>query len=90
MVGEIVCATKGSESGQHFYVIDEQGEYLLLANGKRRTLTAPKRKKRKHTVTCGEFDHLVTRRLQAGEPLCNRELRRALAAYRESIMQSGR
>lgn len=83
MVGEIVVCTKGSECGRAFYVIAEEGNYLSLANGKRRTLERPKRKKRKHTVSHGVYPHEVTARLQRGELLCNRDLRRALAAFRD-------
>lgn len=88
MIGDIVMCVKGYETEEYFYVIGEEDQTLFLVNGKRRTLEKPKRKKMKHTVTCGVFDHEVTGRLQRGEPLCNRDLRRALAAFRDSRRQT--
>ena len=43
----LVEATAGREQGKLLYVLDTDGEYLLLADGKSRRVEAPKRKKRK-------------------------------------------
>jgi len=83
MIGEIVICTRGRESGRAFYVLQEEENFLYLADGKRRTLEQPKRKKMKHAVVFGRFAHDVTERLEENRPLCNRDLRRALAAFRD-------
>ena len=41
----IVKATAGRDQGKLFYVLAEEGEYLLLADGKGRKVESPKRKK---------------------------------------------
>ena len=86
MVGEIVICTRGREAGRAFYVLRAEENFLYLADGKRRRLEQPKRKKRKHTVAFGRFAHEVTGRLEENRPLCNRDLRRALAAFRDQEM----
>ena len=62
---------------------------LLLADGKRRKVARPKRKKLGHVTPRTErlrgFDHPAVRKLQEGEPVSDRELRRALAAFKEGI-----
>ena len=62
---------------------------LLLADGKGRRLARPKPKKLGH-VKCltdqrREFPHPVTLKLQRGETVSNRELRRALGAFKEEM-----
>jgi len=86
MVGEIVICTRGRESGRAFYVLAEEENFFHIADGKRRTLEHPKRKKIKHTAVFGHFAHEVTGRLEENRPLCNRDLRRALAAFRNQEM----
>ena len=87
--GRIVRSTAGHDKGQLFCVagVDQTDCRLLLAGGKRRRLERPKRKKLGHVkvLTPGEepFDHPVIRRLQQGQPVSDRELRRALAAFKE-------
>lgn len=82
MVGELVRSLAGHDRGELFCVVGEEGEYLLLADGKRRRLGAPKRKKRRHTEPAGEFDHLTIQKLIRHEPVTDNEIRRALAAFR--------
>ena len=67
--------------------VAEQDGFLLLADGKRRKLEHPKRKNPRHVcpVLTEGFDHRVIRKLQEGTPVTNRELRQALAAFKEGI-----
>ena len=85
--GSIVLATAGRDQEGLFFVVGESEGFLLLADGKNRTLEHPKRKNPKHlhTAFSGEFDHPVIRKLQEGTPVTNRELRKALAAFKEGI-----
>ena len=87
--GQIVRATAGRDKEGIFCVmgVEEETGRLLLADGKRRRLAAPKRKKEAHVdwPEAGDFRHPVLTRLSLGEPLSDRELRRALAAFKEGI-----
>ena len=43
---DIVQSDAGRDKGKLFFVLDMEGEYLLLADGKTRSVETPKRKKR--------------------------------------------
>jgi len=43
-----VRSLAGHDKGELFVILDAQGEYLILADGKYRTVEKPKRKKIKH------------------------------------------
>ena len=47
-IAYVVIATAGREKGKLFYVLDVDEQYLILGNGKDRTLEQPKRKKLRH------------------------------------------
>ena len=47
-IADVVISTAGRDAGQLFYVIGTEGPYLMLVNGKDRTIDKPKKKKRKH------------------------------------------
>jgi len=78
---DIVKATAGRDQGKLFFVLGEEGEYLLLADGKSRRLERPKRKKRKHVVFQARFQCRTAEKIRDGEKLSNSELRRTLAQF---------
>lgn len=78
----IVRSLAGHDKGELFCVLDADGPYLLLCDGRRRKAESPKRKKAVHTVDAGDFQHPVLDAIRAGNPITNREVRRALAAFR--------
>ena len=47
-VGAVVSATAGREKGELFLIVNENGEYAYLINGKSRTIENPKKKNKKH------------------------------------------
>ena len=87
--GWIVQATAGRDQGDLFCVVgvDQEQQRLLLADGKRRKVARPKRKKLGHLTPLDEarFDHPAIGKLKQGKPVSDRELRRALAAFKEGI-----
>ena len=86
--GQIVRATAGRDKGGLFCVVgvDQERTLLLLADGKRRRLARPKAKKQGHVCQLTDvrqlYDHPAIQKLKQGEPLSDRELRRALAAFK--------
>ena len=85
--GSIVLATAGRDQDGLFFVVGQADGFLLLADGKRRKLEHPKRKNPGHLcpVACEGFCHPVIDKLKEGTPVTNRELRQALAAFKEGI-----
>ena len=78
-ISDVVLSTAGHDRGKLFYVIGADPVYVLLANGKDRTLEKPKRKKRKHIQKVLRPETRVAGKLRAGDKVLNSELRRDLA-----------
>ena len=78
-IADVVIATSGRDAGKHFYVIDVDGVYLSLVNGKDRTLERPKRKKLRHVDKVLRSETRVAEKLRQGDKVLNSELRRDLA-----------
>ena len=89
--GWIVQATAGRDRGGIFCVVgvDQERARLLLADGKRRKASRPKAKKLGHVKPLADhphgFDHPAIQKLTQGESLSDKELRRALAAFRDQL-----
>ena len=87
--GEIVRADAGRDKGGIFCVVgvDQERHMVLLADGKRRKLARPKAKKMGHFTGLTDnrhmYDHPAVHSLKQGEPVSDRALRRALAAFKE-------
>lgn len=86
-IGWIVRAQAGRDKGGCFCVVGCQEEgHLLLADGRGRTVQKPKRKKLRHVqvLVTGpkDFDHPDLEKLRQTRSATNRELRRALAAFK--------
>ena len=78
-ISDVVVSTAGRDAGEWFYVISADPVFLLLVNGKDRTLEKPKRKKRKHVQKVLRSETRVAEKLRHGDKVLNGELRRDLA-----------
>lgn len=87
IIADVVLSAAGRDQGKLFYVIGVEQEYVLLADGKGRSLEKPKRKKRKHIEKVLRSETRVAGKLRAGDKVLNSELRRDLA-YLSREMQS--
>ena len=90
--GQIVQATAGRDKGGVFCVVAMDQRQERTAAGRRETTerspgqTAKKLGHvRQLTEVRQEFDHPAIHKLRQGEPVSDRELRRALAAFKEGI-----
>ena len=78
-IADVVIATAGREKGKLFYVLNVDQQFLLLGNGKDRTLEQPKRKKLRHVEKVLRSETRVALKLRSGDKVLNGELRRDLA-----------
>ena len=78
-ISDVVVSKAGHDQEKWFYVIGEDQDFLLLANGKDRPLDKPKRKKRKHVEKVLRSETRVAEKLRCGDKVLNGELRRDLA-----------
>ena len=86
-IADVVISTAGRDEGCLFYVLEADETWLLLADGKGRTIEKPKRKKRKHTNKVLRSETRVAAKLREGDKVLNSELRRDLA-YLSQHLQS--
>lgn len=81
---QIVLSLAGHDRGRLFLVLKQEGDFVLLADGKGRKLATPKRKRVKHVQSVGTSAHPAVLGLHRGEAVSDRQLRAALAAFRDS------
>ena len=60
---DIVLSAAGRDQGRIFFVLDTDGVYATIADGKIRKVEHPKRKKLKHLRLAGRSDSYVAERL---------------------------
>ena len=75
--GQVVTATMGREAGRPFVVAGLDGDRLLLADGKKRPLSRPKRKNPRHVRPVAGHN------LPEGSSLTDEAVRQALSAVEE-------
>ena len=81
----IVRSDAGRDKGKLFVVLDVEGEFLLLADGKTRKVENPKRKKRRHVLFVSAEKTRLSEKITNNVKFTNSELRRTLAAFRDEV-----
>lgn len=82
---DMIVSLAGRDKGQLFFVVDTDGDYVLIADGKGRKLETPKRKKRKHIQKVLQADTRVAEKIRNGDKVLNSELRRELAVFSQKF-----
>lgn len=82
---QIVRSRQGRDQGCLFCVLDASDGVLLLADGKKRRVAAPKRKNAKHVEYVGAMDHPAIELVREGQPVRDRQLRQLLASFRDEM-----
>jgi ribosomal protein L14E/L6E/L27E len=84
-LGRILKANTGRDKNNYFIltgIIDE--EYIYIANGKKRKISLPKKKKIKHVTDTGRTSKLLNEKLSADKKVKNAELRKVLDDFLEN------
>lgn len=82
---QIVRSLRGRDAGTLLCVMDTGDGFVWVADGKKRTVAHPKRKNGSHVEWAGECRCETIEKVRAGQPVQDRELRRALAAFRDDL-----
>ncbi|MGI6371579.1 MAG: RNA-binding protein [Caldicoprobacterales bacterium] len=80
-VGRIVLAKAGRDKGNLFVIVDRiDHEYVLIANGRNRTIDKPKKKKIKHLEARPDVLSGIREKLLRGQKVFDAEIRKGLDA----------
>ena len=86
---DLIVSVAGRDSGELFYVLETDGTYAMIVNGKDRGLQKPKKKKLKHLKLVETDDSRAANKLRSGERITNSEIRRELAAKTAALEVKG-
>lgn len=78
MIGMLTVSRAGHDRGNTYVIIDEEDEYVYLADGQTRTVDRPKRKNKKHIQ--------VIKRVKLNKPadgFSDLEIKREIKIYQE-------
>ncbi len=80
--GRVVFSKAGRDSGR-YYVVSEvvDANYVLILDGEKRKLAAPKKKKVKHLRATPDVLAGIGEKFKAGKQVFDSEIRSALRAY---------
>jgi len=80
-IGRVVLAKAGRDKGKHFVIVGRMDEnYVLIANGKSRSIDKPKKKKIKHLEAKSHVLYNVREKILSGQKVFDAELRKSLEA----------
>ena len=80
-IGQVVYSKSGHDKGDVQMIIAIDGDFLLLADGRRRKLEKPKRKKKMHVQPTFYVENEVATKLQEGAYVLNADIKKALKKY---------
>ncbi len=78
--GDIVYSKAGRDKGKPFIVLEVlDAQYVMLADGRKRRIDKPKKKKMKHLLKSGHTAENIGEKLRGGMKVTNPDLKKALA-----------
>lgn len=84
-IGQVVYSKGGHDKGDVQMIVAVEGDYLFLADGRRRKLEKPKRKKKMHVQPTFYVEKEVAAKLQEGEYLLDADIKKALKKYQNEV-----
>ena len=76
MIGDLARSKAGHDKNRIYVIINEDSEYVYLADGKIRTVDNPKRKKKKHI-------QMIQNKINKTQMTRNEEIKRTVKMYKE-------
>lgn len=85
-IGEFAKSKAGHDKNQIFVIINIEGEYVYLVDGKTRCLGKAKKKKIKHIQVINETDEELQKKIISNNTLINEDIKRAIKCYKQRIL----
>ena len=80
--GDIVYSKAGRDKDKAFVVLSvSDSQYVMLADGRKRLVDQPKKKKLKHLLKSGHSSAYIANKLAEGEKVTNPDLKKVLAEF---------
>ena len=74
-LGQLVISTRGRDAGTHYLIVALlDGEHVLVADGRKRSVERPKKKNRKHLALTLRVAEEITAKLMAGSRVSDEEI----------------
>ncbi|MDF1616038.1 KOW domain-containing RNA-binding protein [Petrocella sp. FN5] len=84
-LGQVVKSTAGRDCGELFIILDIKEAYVYIADGKRRRIEAPKKKKYKHIQITYKIADEIAGKLKHNEKITNADIRNSLKDYQQTL-----
>lgn len=84
-LGQIVKSTAGRDCGELFIILDIEEAYVYIADGKRRRIESPKKKKLKHLQITYMISEEIAGKLKYNEKITNADIRNNLKDYQQTL-----
>ena len=81
--GQVVYSKSGHDKGDTLMVLFVEGAYVYLADGKRRKIEKPKRKKMIHVQPTGSVDTVLADKLAEGAYVLDADIAKAIKKYKK-------
>lgn len=89
-IGSIVKATMGRDKDKFFMVIGFiEDNYVLITDGRLRTVSRPKKKKLKHILVTKDIDLEIRGKILEGKCVLDAEIRKSLKSMGHEFKQEG-
>ena len=86
-IGEFAKSKAGHDKDKIYVIINIEGEYVYLVDGKIRLIANPKRKKLKHIQPINSYHEELFHKLQNGEMIRDEDIKRAIKLYNSGIQK---
>lgn len=80
-LGQFCYSKAGHDKGDLFLIIKIENDFVYIANGKRRTIEKPKRKKIKHIQIINSVDTNIKDMLETEDYILDADLRKAIRKH---------
>lgn len=86
MLGMFAVSKAGHDQGQMYVILKEEGDLVLLSDGRLKTVSSPKRKKKKHIqiVKTGLNEALMEKIINQ-QPVSNEEIKYAIKCRNKEV-----
>lgn len=88
--GLIVKAIAGRDKDKYFVILSSDDSFCYIADGKRRKVDMPKRKKKKHLEVTELCSELIREKLEGGQVIGNSIVRKELNNAKGGIIHGKR